>query len=142
MRGVRANNLKNVDITFPWACWLRLQEFPGVRASRRCCIRFYSGRWHKQNSNPATEAGRRHRQLGRALTEINISSEVVLVDQSPIGRTPRSNPVTYIKAFDAIRELFASLARGKETLGFTAGEHFSFNIPGGRCQRLARATER
>jgi excinuclease ABC subunit A len=56
----------------------------------------------------------------------------VMIDQSPIGRTPRSNPVTYIKAFDQIRALFAA-TRESERRGYTAG-HFSFNIPGGRCE--------
>jgi excinuclease ABC subunit A len=58
--------------------------------------------------------------------------DVVMIDQTPIGRTPRSNPVTYIKAFDAIRGLFAS-TREAEKRGYTAG-HFSFNVPGGRCE--------
>jgi excinuclease ABC subunit A len=58
--------------------------------------------------------------------------EVVMIDQTPIGRTPRSNPVTYIKAFDTIRALFAA-TRDAEKRGYTAG-HFSFNVPGGRCE--------
>src|SRR5499426_1684577 len=67
-----------------------------------------------------------------ALIGLEYLKGVRLIDQEPIGRTPRSNPVTYVKAFDEIRKLYAALPRAK-TLGLTAG-HFSFNVPGGRCE--------
>ncbi|MGH9485557.1 MAG: excinuclease ABC subunit UvrA, partial [Terriglobales bacterium] len=67
-----------------------------------------------------------------AISGITHLSDVVLVDQSPIGRSPRSNPVTYMKAFDGVRELFARQP-GARRRGLRAG-HFSFNIPGGRCE--------
>ncbi len=69
--------------------------------------------------------------LFRELSGSNFLNEVILVDQSPIGRTPRSNPVTYIKAFDDIRALFAAQPDAKRK-GYAAGA-FSFNVPGGRC---------
>jgi excinuclease ABC subunit A len=67
-----------------------------------------------------------------ALTGLEFVKGVRLIDQEPIGRTPRSNPVTYVKAFDEIRKLFAALPRAL-TLGLSAGA-FSFNVPGGRCE--------
>ena len=67
----------------------------------------------------------------KILTGVERLNDVVLVDQTPIGRTPRSNPITYIKAFDLVRELFASQPEAKR-LSLTPG-HFSFNVPGGRC---------
>jgi excinuclease ABC subunit A len=69
--------------------------------------------------------------LYRDIKGVERLNDIVLVDQSPIGRTPRSNPVTYIKAFDAIRELFAAQPEAQRR-GYGAG-HFSFNVPGGRC---------
>ena len=67
-----------------------------------------------------------------ALTGLEYLKGVRLIDQEPIGRTPRSNPVTYVKAFDEIRKLFAGLPRAK-ALGLASGA-FSFNVPGGRCE--------
>src|SRR6185369_1142797 len=73
-----------------------------------------------------------HVGLFKDLTGKEHVDDIILVDQSPIGRTPRSNPITYIKAYDAIRELFASTNLSKAK-GFNAS-HFSFNVPGGRCE--------
>ncbi|MBI3637073.1 MAG: excinuclease ABC subunit UvrA [Candidatus Rokubacteria bacterium] len=68
-----------------------------------------------------------------ALLGLEYLKGVRLIDQEPIGRTPRSNPVTYVKAFDEIRKVFAGLPRSR-TLGLSAGA-FSFNVPGGRCEK-------
>ncbi len=125
--GARAHNLKKIDVTIPLGM---LVAITGVSGSGKSTL------VHDVLFNAlAAEKGQ---VTGGPRAEVDCVEgaewidEVVLVDQSPIGRTPRSNPVTYIKAFDAIRELFASLAESKKR-GYTAG-HYSFNIPGGRCE--------
>ena len=85
----------------------------------------------KAKDNAEAEGAARKLLLKR-VERADLLTSVVMVDQSPIGRTPRSNPVTYIKAFDQIRDLFASTPEA-ERRGYTGG-HFSFNIPGGRCE--------
>src|SRR5207248_2730225 len=85
------------------------------------------------NSQPGEPAvGETPRMTCARMEGAQAVREVVMVDQTPIGRTPRSNPVTYIKAFDVIRGLFAATHEA-ERRGYTAG-HFSFNVPGGRCE--------
>jgi excinuclease ABC subunit A len=80
----------------------------------------------------AKRSGGHWKELCASLEGDAAVTEVEMVDQSPIGRTPRSNPATYMKAFDPIREVFASAPDAKKR-GYTAG-HFSFNVPGGRCE--------
>jgi excinuclease ABC subunit A len=130
IRGVRANNLKNVEISIPLGMIVAITGVSGSGKSTLLHQVLYRAlaQAKQQSSNGAGGPV----ATWENLTGDQFIDEVVLVDQSPIGRTPRSNPVTYIKAFDAIRELFASLAEAKKR-GFSAG-HFSFNIPGGRCE--------
>ena len=126
LRGARAHNLKNVSVRIPLGTFT--------------CVTGVSG------SGKSTLV---HDTLYRAVarhfkTEFLVPGEydelvglehlkgVRLIDQEPIGRTPRSNPVTYVKAFDEIRKIFAGLPRAK-TLGLGPGA-FSFNVPGGRCE--------
>ncbi|HEV2399113.1 MAG TPA: excinuclease ABC subunit UvrA [Candidatus Sulfotelmatobacter sp.] len=129
VRGVRANNLKNVDITIPLGM---LVAITGVSGSGKSTLLHQVIYKALAQAKQQPGSGNGTSATWESLDGAQFIEEVVLVDQSPIGRTPRSNPVTYTKAFDAIRELFASLPEAKKR-GFSAG-HFSFNIPGGRCE--------
>ena len=134
MRGIRANNLKNVDISIPLGMLVAITGVSGSGKSTLLHQVLYRAlaQAKQQAGNGSSGPGATTAATWESLEGEQFIEEVVLVDQSPIGRTPRSNPVTYIKAFDAIRELFASLPEAKKR-GFSAG-HFSFNIPGGRCE--------
>ncbi len=127
--GARAHNLKNIDLTIPLRMIVAITGVSGSGKSTLVHEVLYKAlAAMKGQSNGSGQA----QALFDRVEGAQYIDEVVLVDQSPIGRTPRSNPVTYIKAFDCIRELFASLPEAQKH-GFTAG-YFSFNIPGGRCE--------
>jgi excinuclease ABC subunit A len=126
LTGAAEHNLKGVDLTIPLNT---LTVVTGVSGSGKstivhdvlyAAIKRAKGGWDK----PVGKFDK--------LEGIEYVTDTVLVDQAPIGRTPRSNPVTYLKAFDPIRELFAATKDAKAR-GLTAS-HFSFNVPGGRCE--------
>ena len=138
LRGARLHNLNGVDADIPLGT---LTAVTGVSGSGKSTLvhdilyRQLEARLHGEHSAKS--------HLGEAVGEVaeltgwEQLADVVLVDQSPIGRSPRSNPVTYIKAFDEIRELFAAqpLARERKYSAAT----FSFNLPGGRCKECEGA---
>ncbi len=124
--GAAEHNLKNIDVEIPLGL---LTCVTGVSGSGKstlvhdvvyAALKRAKGDWDRRIGT--------HRKLEGG----EFVSDVVLVDQAPIGRTPRSNPVTYLKAFDPIRELFAA-TKDARSRGLTAS-HFSFNVPGGRCE--------
>lgn len=127
--GARAHNLKDIDLEIPLRM---LVAITGVSGSGKSTLlhdvlfRALAAAKRQSEGTAPSASG------WREVEGVEFIDEVVLVDQSPIGRTPRSNPVTYIKAFDRIRELYASLPEAQKR-GLTAG-HFSFNVPGGRCE--------
>ena len=124
--GARAHNLKDVTLRVPLHT---LSVVSGVSGSGKSTLvhdtlyRAVARAFKTEFAPPGAYD---------ALTGLEYLKGVRLIDQEPIGRTPRSNPVTYVKAFDEIRRLFAALPRAK-ALGLEAGA-FSFNVPGGRCE--------
>jgi len=127
LRGARSHNLNGVDIDVPLGM---LVAVTGVSGSGKSTI-IHQVLYRALMQSLGQGDGGDTSNLFRELAGTHFLSDVVLVDQSPIGRTPRSNPVTYIKAFDAIRELFAQQPDARRK-SYTAGS-FSFNVPGGRC---------
>jgi excinuclease ABC subunit A len=125
--GARAHNLKKVNVEIPLGMLVCITGVSGSGKSTLVHDVLYNALAAEKKQVTGGPSAEVERVEGAEWID-----EVVLVDQSPIGRTPRSNPVTYIKAFDAIRELFAALPES-EKRGYAAG-HFSFNIPGGRCE--------
>ncbi|HEY3044699.1 MAG TPA: excinuclease ABC subunit UvrA, partial [Vicinamibacterales bacterium] len=124
--GATEHNLKDIDVSIPLNT---LTVVTGVSGSGKSTL------VHDVLYAAIKRAkGGSEKRVGafRKLEGVEFITDAVLVDQAPIGRTPRSNPVTYLKAFDPIRELFAS-TKDARSRGLTAS-HFSFNVPGGRCE--------
>ncbi|MGH7936440.1 MAG: excinuclease ABC subunit UvrA, partial [Chthoniobacterales bacterium] len=123
--GARAHNLQNIDVMIPLGALVAVTGVSGSGKSTLVHDVLYK----------AVQAKRSHgnfRHLCGRIEGDSFLTNVELVDQSPIGRTPRSNPATYLKAFDAIREVFAGTPQAHKRR-YTPG-HFSFNVPGGRCE--------
>jgi excinuclease ABC subunit A len=128
VRGARIHNLNGLDVEIPMGMLVCITGVSGSGKSTLVHDVLYPAVSHALGKTEGGDPSHLYRDL-KGAERLN---DIVLVDQAPIGRTPRSNPVTYIKAFDAIRELFASQPEAQRR-GYTAG-HFSFNVPGGRCE--------
>ena len=127
LTGARIHNLRGVDLDVPLNLLCCVTGVSGSGKSTIVHQVLYRALQHALHQTEGADPT----SLYRELSGTQYLNEVILVDQSPIGRTPRSNPVTYIKAFDDIRALFAAQPDAKRK-SFAAGA-FSFNVPGGRC---------
>jgi excinuclease ABC subunit A len=134
--GARLHNLKDLDASIPLGMMVVVTGVSGSGKSTLVHDVLFQSLEALHKAGAVARDGEAEETTAKlACRKIEGAERVrqaVLVDQSPIGRTPRSNPVTYIKAFDLIRDLFASTPEARRR-GYTAG-HFSFNIPGGRCE--------
>jgi excinuclease ABC subunit A len=126
LTGASEHNLKAIDVELPLDMMVCVTGVSGSGKSTLIHDCIYAG-LKKQKGDWQGHVGAFHKLDGGKLID-----DVILVDQSPIGRTPRSNPVTYIKIYDAIREVFAT-TREAQARGLDPS-HFSFNLPGGRCE--------
>ncbi len=127
LKGARVHNLKGVDVEIPLNMLVCITGVSGSGKSSLVHNVLFRAVAHALGQTEGGDPTGLYKEL-KGADRLN---DIVLVDQAPIGRTPRSNPVTYIKAFDAIRELFAAQPEAQRR-GYGAG-HFSFNVPGGRC---------
>ena len=127
VNSARANNLKRIDVSFPLDMITVVTGVSGSGKSTLVHSTLFAGLQRIKGESFDGKIGTHDSIEGSELVET-----VEMVDQSPIGKSPRSNPVTYIKAFDAMRELLASTHQAK-IRGYRAGT-FSFNVPGGRCE--------
>lgn len=126
VEGARQNNLKNVDVTFPLNVLCVVSGVSGSGKTTLVKQILYPG-LKKIKGEPVEKTG-----MHKAITgDIDYISQIELVDQNPIGKSSRSNPVTYIKAWDEVRDLYAKQPLSK-IRGFQP-KHFSFNVDGGRC---------
>ncbi|MFA5184432.1 MAG: excinuclease ABC subunit UvrA [Patescibacteria group bacterium] len=127
--GATEHNLKNIDVAIPLG---KLVAITGVSGSGKSTLmsdilaKALSRKFYRAKVEPGAHQG---------ITGLEFIDKVIDIDQSPIGRTPRSNPATYTGLFTYIRDLFADLPEAR-VKGLSAG-HFSFNVPGGRCENCA-----